>query len=86
MQPLPAEPKLVDDPQTQRKILKKEYYNGIRFRGIPELVSTKTRDRYEHDLKEVKAIAKHLGVTCNITDLIRLRKYQERKVELLSVK
>ena len=86
VQPSPAEPKPVDVPQTQRKILKKEYCDGIRFRGIPELVSTNSRDRYEHDFKEVKAVAKHLRVTCNVTDLKRLGKYQERKSRSLVAK
>ena len=86
VQPSPAEPKPVDALQTQRKILKKEYYDNIRFRGIPELNSTNSRDRCEHDLKEVKAIAKHLRVTCNVTDLKRLGKYQEVKSRTLVVK
>ena len=82
VQPSPAEPKPVDAPQTQ-KILKKEYYDSIRRRGIPELVSTNSRDRYEHHLKEVKAIAKHVRITCNVTDLKRLGKYQEGKSRTL---
>ena len=49
--------------QFGRKILKRERYDGIRLRGIPELVSSNSRERYEQDLKEVKAIAKRLIVT-----------------------
>ena len=79
VQPSPAEAKPDDAPQTHTKFLKKQYYDGIRFPGIPELVSTNSRDRYKHDLKEVKTIAKHIRVTCNVTDLIRLGKYQEGK-------
>ena len=86
VQPSPAEPKPVDAPQTQRKILKKENYDGIQYRGIPELVSTNSTDRYELDLKELKSIAKHLRVTCNVTDLKRLGKYQKGKVESWSLK
>ena len=71
VQPSPAEPKPVEAPQTQRKILKKENYEGIEYRGILELVSTNSRVRYEHDLKEVKSMAKHLRVLCNVTDLKR---------------
>ena len=71
---------------THRKILKNEWFDGIWFRGIPELVSTNIRDRYEHDLKEVKAIAKHLSVTCNVTDLMRFGNYQEGKSRTLVAK
>ena len=57
----PAEPKLPTEP-SYKKPENKEQYDGIRFRGIPKLNSKSTRDRYEHDLKEVKAILKHLKV------------------------
>ena len=60
--------------------------DSIRFRGIPELVSTNSRDRYENDLKDVKAIAKHLRVTCNVTFLKTLGKYQEGKSRTLVAK
>ena len=70
----------------KEKFSNKEYYDGIRFRDIPELVSTNNRDIYEHDLKEVKAIGKHLRVTCNVTDLKRVGKYRERKSRTLVAK
>ena len=60
--------------------------DGILFRGIPELVSTNSRDRYENDLKDVKAIAKPLRVTCNVTVLKTLGKYQEGKSRTLVAK
>ena len=46
----------------------------------------KTRDRYEHDLKEVKAVMKHLKVHCNVTDTKRLGNFSEGKHRTLIVK
>ena len=69
-----------------KKPVNKEQYHGIRFRGIPELNSKSTRDRYEHELKEVKAIIKHLKVFCNVTDFKRLGKFSENKHRTLVVK
>ena len=81
----PAEPKLPKEP-SYKKPVNKEQYDGIRFRGTPELNSKSTRDRYEHDLKEVKAIMKNLKVFCNITDIKRLGKFSENKHRTLVVK
>ena len=81
----PAELKLPKEP-SYKKPVNKEQYGGIRFRGIPELNSKSTRDRYEHDLKEVKAIMKHLKVFCNVTDIKRLGKFSENKHRTLVVK
>ena len=64
----------------------KEQYDGIRFRGIPELKTSNSRERYEHDLKQVKLITKHLNVTCNVTDLKRLGKFSEGKDRTLIAK
>ena len=60
------------------KKLTKEH-DGILFRGNPELKTYNSRERYEHDPKEVKLITKHLSVTCNVTDLRRFGKFSERK-------
>ena len=81
----PVEPKLPKEP-SYKKPVNKEQYDGIRFRGTPELNSKSTRDRYEHDLKELKAIKKHLKVFCNITDIKRLGKFSENKHRTLVVK
>ena len=81
----PAEPKLPKEP-SYKKPVNKERYDGIRFRGIPELNSNSTRDRYEHDLKEVKAKMKHLKIFCNVTDLKRLEKFSQNNLRTLVVK
>ena len=86
VQPSPAVRKPVYAPRTKQKILKEENYDGTRFTGSPELISTNSRIRYEHDLKEVKTIAKHFTVTCNVTDLKRSGKYQEGKSRTLVAK
>ena len=65
---------------------KSEKFDGIRLRGIPELNTKNSRERYEHDLKEVKAIMKHLKVTCNVTDLKRVGNFSESKTRTLIVK
>ena len=69
-----------------KKPVNKEQYDGIRFRGIPELNSKSIRERYGHDLKEVKAIIKHLEVFCNVTDIKRTGKFSEHKHRTLVVK
>ena len=74
--PPPCEPKPVMHVHHSKKATK-EQYDGIRFRGIPELKTSNSRERYEHDLKQVKLITKHLNVTCNVTDLKRLGKFSE---------
>ena len=56
-----------------------ENFVGIRFRGILELKTNNIRERYEHDLKKVKRVTKHLKVTCNVTDKKRLRKFIESR-------
>ena len=81
----PADSKLRKEPP-YKKPVNKEQYDGIRFRGIPELNSKSTRERYEHDLKEVKAIIKHLKVFCNVTDIKRVGKFSENKHGTLVVK
>ena len=68
------------------KPVDKQQYEGIRLRGIPEMNSKSSRERYENDLKEVKAIMKHLKVHGNVTDLKRLGKYTEGKNRTLVAK
>ena len=48
--------------------------------------SNNSRERYEHDLKQVKAVTKHLQITCNVTDLKRVGKFSEGKSRTLIVK
>ena len=74
----PAEPKLPKEPSYKKPANK--------FRGLSELNSKRTRDRYEHDLKEVKAIMKHLKVFCNVTDIKRPGKFSENKHRTLVVR
>ena len=74
----PAEPKLPKEP-SYKKPVNKEQYDGTWVHGIPELNSKSTRDRYEHDLKELKAIMKHLKVCCNVTDIKRIGKFSKNK-------
>ena len=81
----PAEPKLPKEP-SYKKPVNKEQYDGFRFRRIPELNSKSTRDRYEFDLKEVKAIMKQLKGFCNVTDIKRLGNFSENKHRTLVVK
>ena len=83
--PPPCEPKPVMHVHHSKKATK-EQYDGIRFRGIPELKTSNSRERYEHDLKQVKLITKHLNVTCNVTDLKRLGKFSEGKDRTLIAK
>ena len=73
-------------PPLYSKKLTKEQKVGIRFQGNPELKTYNSRERYEHDLKKVKLITKHLSVTCNVTDLKRLGKFSERKDRTLKAK
>ena len=54
-------------------------YNGIRIRGLLELDPKNSRDRHEHDLKEVNKMFAFLTVEAKITDLNRLGKYEEGK-------
>ena len=44
-------------------------FDRIRFRGISEKKKNSSRERYEHDLKQVKEVSKHLKVTSNVIDL-----------------
>ena len=83
----PTEPKPKPIKLPQQKTPKNhENYEGIRFRGIPELKSNNSRERYEHDLKQVKAVTKHLQITCNVTDLKQVGKFSEGKSRTLIVK
>ena len=55
----PSEPKPANKQIHQIKIpTKQENYDGIRFWGIPELKTINSRERYEHDLEQVKEITK----------------------------
>ena len=52
-------------------------YDGIRLRGIEELKSKDSRERYEHDLEEVNKLFAFLTKNAKITDLKRLGKFEE---------
>ena len=46
-----------------------EQKDGIMFRGICELKTNNSRERYDHDLKQMKEIAKYLKKICNFIDM-----------------
>ena len=64
----PQEPKSVPR-EVHNKAIKRDKFDGNRLRGIPELQSNNRLHRYEHELKELKTIAKRLKVTCTVADL-----------------
>ena len=66
----PVELKRAKEPSCRNPV-DKEQNKRVRFHGIPELNSKSNRYRYEHDLKEFKAVMIHLKVHCNVTDIKR---------------
>ena len=72
-----------NEPKQQTFKKPESNYNGIRIRGLLELDPKNSRDRHEHDLKEVNKLAfltvAFLTVEAKITDLNRLGKYEEGK-------
>ena len=75
-----------ENPTENQTRNKSDKFDGIRLRGIPELNTKNSRHRYEHDLKEVKAIMKHPKVACNVTDLKRVGNFAEGKTRTLILK
>ena len=71
------------EPKTQKK---KENYDGLRVRGIAESKAKSPRERYEHDVKEVKSILEFLKIDCPIDDLRRLGNYDGKKDRTLIIK
>ena len=68
-----------NEPKQQTFKKPESNYNGIRIRGLLELDPKNSRDRHEHDLKEVNKMFAFLTVEAKITDLNRLGKYEEGK-------
>ena len=83
--PPPQEPKYTQQKIPNQKRQTNDALDGIRVRGIPELVSNDSRMRYDHDFEEVCAMISHLEVDCNIKDLKRIGKYTEGKNRTLIV-
>ena len=71
------------EPKTQKK---KENYDGLRVRGIAESKAKSPRERYEHDVKEVKSILELLKIDCPIDDVRRLGNYDGKKDRTLIIK
>ena len=57
----PPQPKVTQLPQKPKQI-NKEDFDGKRLRGVPELRSNNSRERYDHDINEAKSIIAHLAV------------------------
>ena len=64
----PLEPKVTQLPQKPKEI-NKEAFDGIGLRGIPELKSNNSRERYNHDINEAKSLIAHLAVEGNFKEL-----------------
>ena len=53
-------------------------YDGIRFRGIPESKAKDARDRAKAVLNAVYESLNHIQVSCQIQDLRRQEKYENK--------
>ena len=81
----PPEPEVTQLPQKSKQI-NKEAFDGIRLRGIPELRSNNSRERFDHDINEAKSIIAHLAVEGNIKELKRIGKYTEGRNRTIVIK
>ena len=59
-------------------------YDAIRIRGIPKSKAKDARDKEKADLNAVHGILNQLQASCQIQDLRRQEKYDEKKNENVS--
>ena len=78
--------KVKEKPTKATTTPKKENYDGIRLRGIPERNGSSARERLEKDLDEVQKIVNFLEIDCMIEDAKRVGNYDQSKTRTLVVK